>query len=314
MKPWRASLATKALVLSATSLLAVAVVSGAFRYAWIRADLYGDVETSAENLLYVFEDLVRERPSLLAPAEIDPVVDRLVRERPAVSRLSLVNPAFIVVADTRLAPGSPSDQPALRPLLEQPGEVRSYSAAGGQPYFRLSRTLRGPSDPARHGDIVGAVSIDMRLAAVEARLRAEIRREVLLVFGRLLLIGALLYWLVRRQFVVPLQQLARAGARFAAGESPPPLEMPTGDEVEVLARAFNQMVTSRNEAAKQLEQALAASEDETRAMVNSAPDGIITIDGRGTVLTFNPASERMFGYEAAKGVGRSVGMPTPPAG
>jgi len=52
-----------------------------------------------------------------------------------------------------------------------------------------------------------------------------------------------------------------------------------------------------------------------RAIVESAVDAIIVIDRRGHIESFNPAAERMFGYEAAEVLGRNVSilMPSPHA-
>lgn len=50
-----------------------------------------------------------------------------------------------------------------------------------------------------------------------------------------------------------------------------------------------------------------------RAVVETAVDGVILIDSRGTVLLFNPACERLFGYAADEVIGRNVKvlMPSP---
>jgi PAS domain S-box-containing protein len=49
------------------------------------------------------------------------------------------------------------------------------------------------------------------------------------------------------------------------------------------------------------------------AIIESAIDGIITIDNRGLIETLNPAALRLFGYEAAEVVGRNISvlMPEP---
>jgi two-component system sensor kinase FixL len=50
-----------------------------------------------------------------------------------------------------------------------------------------------------------------------------------------------------------------------------------------------------------------------RAILETSPDGLITIDEDGTIQAFNPAAERMFGHAAAEVIGRNVAclMPAP---
>jgi PAS domain S-box-containing protein len=45
-----------------------------------------------------------------------------------------------------------------------------------------------------------------------------------------------------------------------------------------------------------------------RAILETAPDGIITIDERGNIEAFNPASETIFGYPAAEVIGKNVSV------
>lgn len=58
-------------------------------------------------------------------------------------------------------------------------------------------------------------------------------------------------------------------------------------------------------------ESLVEAEERMRSVVNHVVDGIISIDERGTVTTFNPAAERIFGYEAAEVIGQNVRMLMP---
>jgi two-component system sensor kinase FixL len=63
----------------------------------------------------------------------------------------------------------------------------------------------------------------------------------------------------------------------------------------------------------ELEDRLRASEARWRSIVESAVDGIVVIDSRGSIESFNPAAERLFGYAEADVIGQNVNilMPQP---
>ena len=50
-----------------------------------------------------------------------------------------------------------------------------------------------------------------------------------------------------------------------------------------------------------------------QAIIETSPDGLITIDETGRIQSFNPAAERIFGYAAAEVIGHNVAclMPSP---
>lgn len=48
--------------------------------------------------------------------------------------------------------------------------------------------------------------------------------------------------------------------------------------------------------------------DRIRSIVNNVVDGIVTFDESGAIDSFNPAANRIFGYQADEVLGRSIGM------
>jgi PAS domain S-box-containing protein len=62
---------------------------------------------------------------------------------------------------------------------------------------------------------------------------------------------------------------------------------------------------------KQAEAELRDAEERMRSVVNHVVDGIITIDERGKIESFNPAAEKIFGYKRADVMGRNVKLLMP---
>ena len=64
---------------------------------------------------------------------------------------------------------------------------------------------------------------------------------------------------------------------------------------------------------KLAEKLLQISEHHNRAVVNTVPNGIITINGHGVIESFNPGAETMFGYNTEEVIGKNVNilMPEP---
>ncbi|WP_298013467.1 MHYT domain-containing protein [uncultured Castellaniella sp.] len=76
--------------------------------------------------------------------------------------------------------------------------------------------------------------------------------------------------------------------------------------VGVLVAALNGLIHTR-----ELYREMELSKSRLRAIVDTAVDAIITMDGHGTVQEFSPSAERLFGYAAAEVVGRNVNMLMP---
>jgi two-component system sensor kinase FixL len=87
-----------------------------------------------------------------------------------------------------------------------------------------------------------------------------------------------------------------------------PIEPATGPDVALPAEA-----PADNPASHQRQAPLPGREALLQAIVETAPDDLITIDEAGVIQSFNPAAERMFGHRAEEVIGRNVAclMPSP---
>jgi len=120
-----------------------------------------------------------------------------------------------------------------------------------------------------------------------------------------ILLAFLLARLAGARISAPISALASATERLARGENV---------EVEGVARLaeLRTLETAlRNAAGAQT--ALRRAEEHTRSIVDHVVDGIITIDERGAVESFNRAAEKLFGYTAAEMIGHNIKklMPEP---
>jgi len=102
-----------------------------------------------------------------------------------------------------------------------------------------------------------------------------------------------LVWALRTTVVNPLRALTERVMNFSIGGSPGAAVAVThGNEIDFLDREFETMKT-RLAADLELRQ---RGEARMRALLVSAPDGIVTINRDGNVESVNPAAESMFGY------------------
>ena len=98
-----------------------------------------------------------------------------------------------------------------------------------------------------------------------------------------------------------------------------PVLAPDGHVAYVLHRAEDVTDALGLERTQGQERTQAAASREREALmatvIEAAVDAIITIDERGTIQSFNPAAERMFGVSASAAIGRNVNflMPAPDA-
>ncbi|GEM_PF-1015522 len=235
--------------------------------------------------------------------------------------------ALVVDADSLIVAGEPpvwQNRPYREFLTEyklelfeipQPNRLTThFSAAREQHLFLFDRQFHEVSPDTTNAKnfstLRGRLLLGYDSRFVEA-LVGERLRNVLLLGGLILLIGAVAFYLVVHIFLIrPLRSMSQVMREVTEGDLSARCPNFAGlPEVGNLILHFNDMLAVR----KMVEETLAHSEARFRSVISAAQDAIIAVDQRQRLTLFNHAAERIFGYSAREIVGHTIERLFPPA-
>jgi PAS domain S-box-containing protein len=153
----------------------------------------------------------------------------------------------------------------------------------------------------------GSVRLGVRLDRIYKQI--ERTRYFISLLG---LVGILLGWILAALFTkritVPLKDLVNAAMEVSEGKYDVDLSVRTGDEVQDLAENFQQMVSRIKEGREALE----ANLKEIRALkhfsdliILSITNGLMTLDEKGRIVTFNRKAEEILAVKSDDALGHT---------
>ena len=146
---------------------------------------------------------------------------------------------------------------------------------------------------AQAGDALGAISVKVSLKAHEAVSDAHILSFIIWGGGLFLLATISVFVIVSRRLLEPLERLKESAQAIASGNLHHRAVIATGDELEDLGRAFDDMASSLLKTASQL----ADARETYAAFVHMAVDAIVLINiETKRFVDANPAATLITGY------------------
>ncbi|MDT3295535.1 PAS domain S-box protein [Shewanella sp. SP2S2-6] len=128
--------------------------------------------------------------------------------------------------------------------------------------------------------------------------------KILSIAGIEILLVALFSLLLGHYLTRNLTILTNASKRILAGELGVRIPVKGKDEIAQMGKAFNNMIDKVDARTKALE----AANIRLNTILDSAVDGFVIINDKGTITDINPAISRLFGYAHNELIGQNVAI------
>ncbi len=116
------------------------------------------------------------------------------------------------------------------------------------------------------------------------------------------IIATILFIIQTKWIYAPIIKLKDITSQFSQGEYQTKLPKITSDEIGLLTSSIDQMRVKIQSTLNEITN----KEKMTRAILETAPDAIITMNTKGIINSFNPGAENIFQYQAKDIIGENI--------
>jgi two-component system nitrogen regulation sensor histidine kinase NtrY len=212
----------------------------------------------------------------------------------------------------------------LRAVVKEGEGAKEHSLAGegyaayavpvGGGGHAVAVRLLTEAEAERHRNIVRAYDEYHEVRLLDDPIRASYIGLLVLITLLIVFSASWMGIYLARQITIPVQLLAEATGKVAAGDLDVQLEYRSDDEIGVLVSSFNRMTADLKATRTGLTEAnatLSETYDElsrrnrfTEAILSNITTAVLVLDGQGRVVTMNPLASRLLGVDRDRSLGR----------
>ncbi|MGD9391002.1 MAG: PAS domain S-box protein [Thioalkalispiraceae bacterium] len=177
---------------------------------------------------------------------------------------------------------------------------------------RLSAYMSYPEPADKHimrGYKRGLIAISYHLDKERNKVLTSVLHEKITEMMVLIVFSLIIFYLLRTFISLPIRRLENAAYSVAEGNYQGNLNITGPIEIQNLTTSFNKMTESLRNYINHINEQV----QQTETVIENVIDGIITIDTQGTIMSYNKAAEKIFGYSRDEVVGKNIKilMPEP---
>lgn len=209
-----------------------------------------------------------------------------------------------VVADSAHDPASMENhgmrEEVYRALKTGAGQVARFSETLGTGMFYYALPVQGDSES------IGVVRVSLYKDRLQA-IPPLVYSRLLIGAGVAILVGLFTSAAVSHVLRRPVNRLVSGMERFARGDFTVSIEMPVLSEMAMLSGSLNEMAAQINDRLR----AVTKERNQQEAVLSSMVEGVLAVDNRQRIMTFNGAAIRLTGIDFERSPGECLGVIAP---